>query len=60
MNTANGATVPEIVEVLRQVLGTKLVAYIAGVSETRTVREWAEGSRRPRPAAEERCASHTG
>lgn len=46
--------VPEIVDDLRGVLGAKLVAYIAGVSETRTVREWAEAARRPSPSAEER------
>lgn len=45
---------PEIVDELRVALGAKLVAYIAGVSETRTVREWAEASRRPAPSAEER------
>jgi hypothetical protein len=47
-------TVLEIVDDLRLALGAKLVAYIAGVSETRTVREWAEDARRPTPAAEER------
>lgn len=47
-------TMPEIVDDLRIALGAKLVAYIAGVSETRTVREWAEAARRPTPAAEER------
>lgn len=30
---------------LRNLLGLKLVAYIGGVTETRAVREWAEGSR---------------
>ena len=50
----NGAPVPEIVDDLRKALGAKLVAYIAGVSETRTVREWAEATRRPTPAAEDR------
>ena len=54
MSTVNGATVPEIVDDLRVALGAKLVAYIAGVSETRTVREWAEAARRPTPATEER------
>ena len=47
-------TVPEIVDDLRLALGAKLVAYIAGVSETRTIREWAEAARRPTPAAEDR------
>lgn len=30
---------------LRDALGAKLVAYLAGVQETRAVRQWAEGSR---------------
>ncbi|MGH9057544.1 MAG: hypothetical protein ACRDYY_17045 [Acidimicrobiales bacterium] len=30
---------------LRQLLGVRLVAYIAGVSETRAVHQWASGSR---------------
>lgn len=47
-------TVPQIVDELRRVLGAKLVAYIAGVSETRTVREWVETGRRPSTAAVER------
>ena len=54
MSVVNGATVPKIVDDLRVALGAKLVAYIAGVSETRTVRAWAEASRRPTPAAEDR------
>lgn len=47
-------TVPQIVDDLRRALGAKLVAYIAGVTETRTVREWAEAGRRPSPVAVER------
>lgn len=35
---------PVIVKELRELLGPKLVAYIAGVKETRTVREWTEGA----------------
>lgn len=35
---------PVLVKELRELLGPKLVAYIAGVKETRTVREWAEGA----------------
>lgn len=45
---------PELVAELRGALGAKLVAYIAGVTETRTVREWAEGARVPQASAEER------
>ncbi|GAC1356227.1 MAG: hypothetical protein NVSMB4_17050 [Acidimicrobiales bacterium] len=36
---------PEIVTDLRQRLGVRLVALIAGVSETRAVHQWATGSR---------------
>lgn len=42
----------EIVVQLRDLLGAKLVAYVAGVSETRAVRAWAEGSREPNPTTE--------
>jgi len=46
---------PVLVKELRDVLGAKLVAYIAGVNETRAVQEWAEGSREPKdPALSER------
>lgn len=41
-----------IVAQLRDLLGAKLVAYIAGASETRAVRAWAEGSRKPNPTTE--------
>lgn len=38
---------PALVVELRSVLGAKLVAYIAGVDETRTVSDWAEGAYAP-------------
>ena len=38
----------KVVDELRHVLGAKLVAYVAGVTETRAVREWADGIREPR------------
>jgi hypothetical protein len=38
----------ELVDGLRSILGAQLVAYLAGVNETRTVREWADGERQPR------------
>lgn len=38
--------VADLVAGLRDVLGAKLVAYLAGVQETRAVRQWAEGTRR--------------
>ena len=39
---------------LVEILGTKLVAYIAGVKETRAVQEWARGVRDPKDPALER------
>lgn len=38
---------PELIRVLRDVLGAKLVTYIGSVKETRAVRQWAEGEREP-------------
>jgi hypothetical protein len=38
----------EAIAQLAEILGTKLVAYIAGVTETRAVREWIAGERDPR------------
>ena len=35
----------ELVARLRALLGATLVAYLAGVQETRAVRQWAEGTR---------------
>ncbi|WP_205834938.1 hypothetical protein [Crystallibacter degradans] len=37
----------ELIRDLRDLLGAKLVAYIASVKETRTVGQWAEGKRTP-------------
>ncbi|GAA4266678.1 hypothetical protein [Frondihabitans peucedani] len=45
--------VPELVDELRNLLGAQLVAYLAGVKETRAVRQWAEG-RNPQPRQEQR------
>jgi hypothetical protein len=39
---------PAVVKELSDLLGSKLVAYIADVSETRAVREWSEGEREAR------------
>jgi len=36
-----------LVRELRDVLGAKLVAYIGSVKETRAVRQWADGDRKP-------------
>ncbi len=35
----------ELVAGLRDLLGARLVAYLGGVSETRAVRQWAQGER---------------
>ena len=45
---------PVVVKELRELLGAKLVAYIAGVTETRAVHEWADGARESRRSVEER------
>lgn len=37
----------DVVAQLREILGAKLVAYLASVKETRAVRQWAEGDREP-------------
>lgn len=36
-----------IVTGLREILGARLIAYLGRVSNTRSVREWAGGSRAP-------------
>jgi hypothetical protein len=43
-----------VVTELRDMLGARLVAYLAGVTETRAVRERAEGIRTPRSPVPER------
>jgi hypothetical protein len=43
---ATRAEQPELVRGLRDLLGARLMAYLAGVKETRAVRQWAEGERR--------------
>lgn len=45
---------PELVGELSEILGPKLVAYLAGVGETRAVRQWSSGVRAPRPPVPER------
>ena len=44
----------ELTTGLREILGAQLVAYLGSVRETRAVREWAEGTRRPSAATVER------
>ena len=45
---------PHIVEDVSGLLGPRLVAYIAGVTETRAVQEWIDGSRPEDPETEQR------
>ncbi len=40
--------IPELVDELRRRLGVRLVAFLAGVSETRAVHDWAAGRRQIR------------
>src|SRR5438552_1114597 len=47
-------SVPSVAQGLEDMLGARLVAYIAGVSEARAVRKWIQGEREPRPEAIER------
>jgi len=51
---AVSASTAEVVAELRELLGARLTAYLAGVGETRAVHEWAEGSRHPNAQAERR------
>lgn len=55
------STIPDAVAYLQEVLGQKLVAHIAGVSDPRTVARWAAGERAPRTEHEQRlrCAYQT-
>ena len=45
--TSVRSDVTELVGALRDLLGAKLVAYLGSVSETRAVRQWADGERKP-------------
>lgn len=47
-------SVPSVAQELEDLLGAKLVAYIAGVTEARAVRKWSQGEREPRPDVVER------
>lgn len=46
--------VAAVARALEELLGAKLVAYIAGVSEARAVRHWSRGEREPRGDVPER------
>jgi hypothetical protein len=39
---------------LRELLGARLTAYLGGVSETRAVRQWADGERAPGEQTQQR------
>ena len=45
--TSIRSDVAELVGQLRDLLGAQLVAYLGSVTETRAVRQWAEGTRKP-------------
>ena len=45
---------PTIVDSLQGILGQRLVAVIAGVSDAKAVGKWARGQRSPHPETEER------
>lgn len=44
----------DIAAYLQEVLGQKLTAYVAGVSDEKTVARWASGNRNPRADSEAR------
>ena len=45
---------PHLVVALRNKLGAQLVAYLGGVTDTKAVRQWAAGERRPTQVVEHR------
>lgn len=45
---------PHVVKDVSGLIGPKLVAYIAGVAETRAVQQWVDGSRPKDPETEKR------
>ncbi len=45
---------PRAAAKLKDVLGARLVAYLGDVSETRAVREWADGVRKPSEGVQQR------
>lgn len=46
--------VPALVGSLQDILGQRLVAVIAGVSDAKAIGKWARGQRSPHPDAEQR------
>ena len=53
-NLATRLDLPTMVRSLQDVLGQRLVAVIAGVSDAKAVGKWARGERTPHPDAERR------
>ena len=51
---ATRLNLPALVRSLQDVLGQRLVAVIAGVSDAKAVGKWARGERSPHPEAERR------
>jgi hypothetical protein len=47
-------TLPASVQLLREILGSRLVAHLAASRDPRAVADWAEGTRAPRTATEAR------
>jgi hypothetical protein len=43
-----------VVDALRELLGPRLVAYLGSVRETRAVHQWADGTRDPSDAVQQR------
>jgi hypothetical protein len=48
------STFAEVVGTLRELLGPQLVAYLGSVRETRAVHQWADGTREPSAAVQQR------
>lgn len=51
---ATRAPFPHVVKGVSGLLGPRLVAYVAGVAETRAVQQWVDGSRPKDPETEKR------
>ncbi len=48
------STFPEVVREVRDILGAKICAYLGSVKETRAIRQWADGSRKPNAEVQRR------
>jgi len=46
--------VHDVASILKEHLGVKLTAYVAGVQDTKAVAAWSRGTRKPQPDAEGR------